>query len=343
MIADLNYQNIFKSFSKQKILIIGDVMVDSYIWGKVDRISPEAPVPVVVVNKRENRPGGAANVALNILALGAEPILCSVIGNDAKGDELLDIFGELAITDKGIYRSENRITTTKFRIIGNNMQMLRVDDETTESLNEEENEIFISKIESILNQNRIGCIVFQDYDKGVITPKLIDRITSMANEMNIPTAVDPKKRNFCNYKNVSLFKPNLKELREGMETEIDPANIEDITTAIDKLHDTQNIRMVLTTLSDKGVLISYNSKNEQRKNHHIPAHLRYIADVSGAGDTVIGAAAMCLALDMKPYDLAYISNLAGGLVCEHVGVVPIDKKRLLKELKLAKYKINNDI
>ncbi len=341
MISDLNYQNILKSFSKQKIVIIGDVMVDSYLWGKVDRISPEAPVPVVVLNKRESRPGGAANVALNVLSLGAEPILCSVIGNDAKGDELLEIFAELAISEKGIYRSDKRITTTKFRIIGNNTQMLRVDDETTDSLNEEENEKFITQVEDIINKNHPGCIVFQDYDKGVVTQKLIDRIAKLANILNIPIAVDPKKKNFSNYKNVTLFKPNMKELREGLKREIDINEMSEIALAADTIHDNQNIRMVLTTLSDQGVLISYNSKNEMRKNHHIPAHLRYIADVSGAGDTVIGTAALCLALDMKPYDIAYISNLAGGLVCEQVGVVPVDKKRLLKELKLTKYKNNN--
>lgn len=337
MISDINYQNLFKAFNKQKIVIIGDVMVDSYLWGKVDRISPEAPVPIVVVNKRESRPGGAANVALNLQALGAEPILCSVIGQDTKGDELMDLFADLSINNSGIYRSADRITTTKFRIIGNNAQMLRVDEETTDNLDSEENEIFIKKVERIIMEHNPSCIVFQDYDKGVITPELIKRITKMATKLNIPTAVDPKKNNFSKYHNVTLFKPNMKELREGLNQNINNSDIDELSEALNKIHDTQNVRMVLTTLSEKGVIISYNSKNEQRKTHQINAHHRFIADVSGAGDTVIAAAAMCLAMDMKPYDIAYISNLAGGLVCEHVGVVPVDKKRLIKELKLTKY------
>ncbi|NVN95576.1 MAG: D-glycero-beta-D-manno-heptose-7-phosphate kinase [Bacteroidetes bacterium] len=336
MLSNINFENLSKSFNSVKVLIIGDVMLDSYLWGKVDRISPEAPVPVVVVNNRENRLGGAANCALNVQALGAEPILCSVIGDDIKGAEFIDLLHDNKISDIGILRSKNRITTTKFRIIGNNAQMLRVDEEITDNLNDSDNEIFINLIQKIIATNKIGSVIFQDYDKGVITSTLIEKLIPIFNELNIPIAVDPKKRNFHLYKNVSLFKPNLKELKEGLKLEFDVESITELSAAVNLLLEKHNVRIALTTLSEKGIYLSCNSRDRGRINEIIPAHIRTIADVSGAGDTVISTAAICLALDMKAYDIAFISNLAGGLVCEELGVVPIDKKQLFAELKSLK-------
>ncbi|MFZ4414655.1 MAG: bifunctional heptose 7-phosphate kinase/heptose 1-phosphate adenyltransferase, partial [Bacteroidales bacterium] len=329
MRSEINYKQLFKSFASQKVLIIGDVMIDAYLLGKVDRISPEAPVPVVVINQRESRLGGAANCALNIQALGAEPILCSVIGDDNKGNEFIELLLDNKITEVGILRSKKRITTTKYRIIGNNAQMLRVDEEITDSLDNQDNEAFINLVEKIIANNKIGSVIFQDYDKGVITPLLIEKLIPIFNELNIPIAVDPKKRNFHLYKNVSLFKPNLKELKEGLQIEFDAQSTKELSEAVTLLLEKHNVRIALTTLSEKGIYLSCNSRDKGRLNELIPAHVRAIADVSGAGDTVISTAALCLALDLKAYDIAYISNLAGGLVCEQVGVVPVDKERLL--------------
>ncbi len=336
MRSDINYKQLFKSFATQKVLIIGDVMIDAYLMGKVDRISPEAPVPVVVINQRESRLGGAANCALNIQALGAEPILCSVIGDDSKGNEFIELLLDNKISEVGILRSKERITTTKYRIIGNNAQMLRVDEEINESLNESDNQAFINLVEKIIANNKIGSVIFQDYDKGVITPLLIEKLIPIFNELNIPIAVDPKKRNFHLYKNVSLFKPNLKELKEGLQIEFDAQSVKELSEAVNLLLEKHNVRIALTTLSEKGIYLSCNSRDKGRLNELIPAHVRAIADVSGAGDTVISTAALCLALDLKAYDIAYISNLAGGLVCEQVGVVPVDKERLLSELTSLK-------
>jgi D-glycero-beta-D-manno-heptose-7-phosphate kinase len=321
----------FEAFNGKKIIIVGDVMIDAYLWGHVDRISPEAPVPIVTVEKRESRLGGAANVALNIKSLGAEPILCSVIGNDFKADEFLELLGNDKLPDRGIIKSQERITTTKFRIIGNKMQMLRVDEEVTKDLSPVEENHLMESIAKIVGNEDIKAIVMQDYNKGVLTASLIKNIVTLANKENIPVVVDPKKINFEAYKNVTLFKPNLKELKEGLNLGIDTKSIADINKAVRHLHQKQNIKMVLTTLSEDGVFISTKIAEDQYKNAHLPAHLRSISDVSGAGDTVISVATLCLALGLESEDLANISNLAGGIVCEKTGVVPIDKIRLLTE------------
>ena len=333
----IKYDAIFKSFQSQKVLIIGDVMIDAYIWGKVERISPEAPVPVVAVAKRENRLGGAANVALNIQSLGAQPILCSVIGNDLKSNEFIEILKDNKISDIGIIKSNNRKTTIKYRIFGNNSQMLRVDEEITSFLSDEDNYLIINKINEIVKNNTINSVIIQDYDKGIISEKLLNTIINNFNELNIPIAVDPKKRNFNHYKNISLFKPNLKELKDGLNIENDINSEEKLIEITNELLDKQNIRIILTTLSEKGILVTCNSRDMGRINELIPAQIRNIADVSGAGDTVISTAALCLGLGMKAPDIAFISNLSGGLVCEDVGVVPIDKQRLLSELKIIKH------
>lgn len=319
-------QALFSDFGKKRVLIIGDVMVDAYLWGNVDRISPEAPVPVVAVARRSSRLGGAANVALNIKAMGAEAVLCSVTGNDAKGDELLELLKKEGLDESGIMRSESRITTTKFRIFGNRTQMLRVDEETTDMLTGQDTELFTELIKSKIGSESWDVIIFQDYDKGLITPELIESVCSIAKAKDIPVAVDPKKRNFSFYKNITLFKPNLKEFREGVTAAPDPENAELFREAVEKLHREQSIEMILITLSNSGVHISY-----QGQGLRLPAHVRDVADVSGAGDTVISVAALGLASGITPVQLAALGNMAGGLVCEEVGVVPVNKQKLLQE------------
>lgn len=327
MNLSLNELNqLFEDFQKLNILIIGDVMVDAYYWGKVDRISPEAPVPIVSVNKKESRMGGAANVALNIQAMGATPILCAVIGEDEEGDEFVDLLQKNGQSDHGIIRSAERKTTKKTRIIGNNHQMLRVDAEDVHPLSKVEVSTFYNQIEKVIKEQSIDAIIFEDYDKGVIVPALIDKVVDLAEKMNIPTTVDPKKRNFTAYKKVSLFKPNLKELKEGLKIDFKMDQLDGLEAAIEKLESILNNEKTLVTLSEHGVYI--HSKSEK---HHIPAHHRDITDVSGAGDTVISVATLCLAMNQDAKVIAELSNLAGGLVCENVGVVPIDKSRLLME------------
>ncbi|MBN1198845.1 MAG: D-glycero-beta-D-manno-heptose-7-phosphate kinase, partial [Bacteroidales bacterium] len=214
------YTQLFRDFDRLKILIIGDVMIDSYLWGKVDRISPEAPIPIVALKKRENRMGGAANVALNVKALGSEPILCSVIGHDEKGSQFLDLLANESIRQDGITRSSERVTTTKFRIFGNQHQMLRVDEEVDHPLSFPDRQELLLNIESILEKEPIHCIIFQDYDKGVISGQLIKKVVALAQSKKIPVTVDPKQKNFSSFSGVTLFKPNLKELKEGLKLEI---------------------------------------------------------------------------------------------------------------------------
>jgi D-glycero-beta-D-manno-heptose-7-phosphate kinase len=325
------YKTLFEGFNNLNIMIIGDVMVDAYLWGKVERISPEAPIPIVALRKRENRMGGAANVAMNVKSMGARPLLCSVIGDDDKGSLFLNLLGNEKIESGGILISQRRITTTKFRIFGNNTQMLRVDEEVESDLSEHDRNELLLKIETLLTVEKIDCIIFQDYNKGVITQSLIERVTGLAREKNIPIAVDPKKRNFDSFSGVTLFKPNLKELKEGLKTEFKPDDREELMKAAQFLRNRLNCKYVMTTMSEHGVMISMMDKGEE-KNIFIPAHLRTVADVSGAGDTVISVASLCLALKLSPYEIAYIANLAGGLVCEDAGVVPVNKEKLLKEI-----------
>ncbi|MFH1000439.1 MAG: bifunctional ADP-heptose synthase [Bacteroidota bacterium] len=322
------FSKLFEQFNSLKVLIIGDVMIDSYLWGKVNRISPEAPVPIVEVKKRANRLGGAANVAINIKALGAEPILCSVIGNDNQAGTFLKLLADEKITSEGIIQSQNRITSTKFRVIGNNAQMLRVDEEMLDDLNEQEQFDLISKIQEIISKNKIDVIVFQDYDKGVISKIIIEKTKELNN--NIPIAVDPKKKNFFHYTDIDLFKPNLKELQEATNSHFEKKDFIRLKEEVEKLQKKLNSKKIFTTLSEQGVYISEN-KNGAYLSELIPAHRRSIADVSGAGDTVISVAALCLALKTDKKILAELSNLAGGLVCEELGVIPINKEKLLKE------------
>ena len=331
MISTESISQLFSGFSKLNALVIGDVMVDSYIWGNVNRISPEAPVPIVEVKKRENRLGGAANVGLNLKALGATPILCSVIGTDQRGDDFIGLLKKEGLPLDGIIKCNDRITTTKFRVIGNNAQLLRVDEETTSMLTEKQHQQLWHKIENLLDENNIHVVVFQDYDKGVISQKLIKQVVKKANEKSIPVVVDPKKSNFLHYKNVTLFKPNLKEIKEGLNLEFSDTSDVDIELAVSKLQDELNAQIVLNTLSSKGVFISWRIVAGY-ESMLIPAHIRNIADVSGAGDTVISVAALCMAQNTAPPVMAAIANLAGGLVCEEVGVVSVNKEKLQNEV-----------
>lgn len=319
-------QKTFDSFNKLNVLIIGDVMVDSYVWGKVTRISPEAPVPIVAVRKKENRLGGAANVALNVQAMGANPIMCSVIGVDTEGEIFLSLLKDQKLSSKGILKSRERITTTKTRVIGNNHHLLRVDEEMEKDISSHETEQLLRIILYLLKTEKVDVVIFEDYDKGLISAGLITKVVNEAKKKKIPVVVDPKKKNFWNYKNVSLFKPNLKELREGLKTEFDINNRKKFQQAVADFRDKQNIEAAIITLSEHGMYIDDGSTQKI-----IPAVMRTVADVSGAGDTVVSVAALCLATKLDIESIAIITNLAGGQVCEKVGVVPVNKKQLYKE------------
>jgi rfaE bifunctional protein kinase chain/domain len=320
--------NIFKSFQGKKIIVLGDVMIDTYIEGSVERMSPEAPVPVVNFESRSSRLGGAANVALNLKALGADPVICTIIGKDEEADLFLKLINEARLSSKGIIQFDNRVTTVKTRVIGNNQQLLRVDHERVEGISSSAEFALLDHIKEFCLKDGVEAIIFQDYNKGVLTPNLISKVIEFANEKGILTAVDPKKDNFFEYANVTLFKPNLKELVEGVEVNVDLNEKQTFLDAIKILNERLTPKYAFVTLSEHGVYI-----NDERKNHFIPAHPRSIADVSGAGDTVISVATLCLVSELEPKIIATLANLAGGLVCEKVGVVSIDKDELIKEAK----------
>ncbi|MBS1487926.1 MAG: D-glycero-beta-D-manno-heptose-7-phosphate kinase [Bacteroidetes bacterium] len=324
----MSIEKLFDSFSSQRVLIIGDVMLDSHIWGSADRISPEAPVPVVQVKKKDFRLGGAGNVAVNIAALGAEAVLCAFVGDDDSGQRIHQLMEELGMTRDGIVVSTHRPSTVKTRVIASHQQVVRIDEESDLEAHPEEEKQLWQRIEKLLPTCQV--VIFEDYDKGVLNDHIIAKTVALASQLKIPTVVDPKKRNFLSYKEVTLFKPNLKELREGLKIEVAAANLDQVKAASKLLRQKLNAQGVMVTLSEHGVFIDY-----QGSQVKLPAHAREIADVSGAGDTVVSVASLCTALQCNAKLIAELSNLAGGLVCQHVGVVPINKEELRQEaLKL---------
>ncbi|WP_439879988.1 bifunctional heptose 7-phosphate kinase/heptose 1-phosphate adenyltransferase [Pontibacter sp. MBLB2868] len=319
-------EELFASFDKLQVLIVGDVMIDSYLWGKSTRISPEAPVPIVNVVKREKRLGGAANVALNVQALGATPLLCSVIGDDQDGADYLRLMEENNLPTQGIVQSPERVTTIKHRIIAGAQQLLRVDSEIEHNLTDYEERHLEERYLQLLEKADV--VVLEDYDKGVFSNENIQRFIALANQKRVPIVVDPKKKNFLSYVGCTLFKPNLKELREGLKVDFADENLHAFEEAVVSLQSQLQVQQVLVTLSERGVFVANGTEKT-----YIEAHRRSISDVSGAGDTVISIAALCMALTTSAPFMAGLSNLGGGLVCEQVGVVPVNKQRLFEEAK----------
>jgi len=316
---------LFERMNDLHVVVVGDVMLDKYWWGDVERISPEAPVPVVSLHRRESRLGGAANVALNCKALGAKVTIASVIGDDSDGALLKTLVEDAEMNSELLMPSKQRPTTTKTRIMSRQQQMLRIDDEITDELYLEEEHAFIDVVLKFLQRVKPDVLIYEDYNKGVLKENVVDRITAHCKEIGIMTAVDPKKRNFLAYRNVDIFKPNLKEVREALNIELSQVNDEALNTVHDSLKETLQHKVTFITLSEKGVFY-----NDSETTAIVPSHIRNIADVSGAGDTVIATASMVYALSHNAALMAEISNIAGGLVCEEVGVVPV-KKDLLQE------------
>lgn len=300
-------------------------MIDRYLYGRVSRISPEAPVPVVHWQGSEDRLGGAANVALNIKALGATPYLCSVLGQDDNGRRFQELLVPHSMSDSGLLFSDERKSTVKTRVIAQSQHLLRVDQEDTHPLSEEEATALLEKVGHLLNSRPIDVIIFQDYNKGVLTPKVIRDIIQQARRLNIPTAVDPKYDNFWAFRGVTLFKPNLREIQHQLDFAVSPEPASMQRAAAEIRRRLQN-ELTLITLSEKGLFIEADKTGDI-----VPTQARTIADVCGAGDTVISVAALALALGLPTEDIAHLSNLAGGQVCEKVGVVPLDKSQLKRE------------
>lgn len=323
---------LFEAFNDKRVLVIGDVMTDAYFIGEVTRMSPEAPVPVVDLQAQEQRIGGAGNVALNLIALGAKAILASVIGADSAGQDLQQLLQNAKIDTSPLLVSSERKTTIKTRVLSGGKHLLRVDSEDQHDLSTKESSALKQHITTSLNEGVDG-ILLEDYNKGVLTKSLIEWLISEAKCRNIPVVVDPKKKNFLAYKGCTLFKPNLKELKEGLQIEFNyTTDSNALQGAIEQLQSLLQCDYTFVTLSEYGVQL-YDGQD----HHHLAAHKRDIADVSGAGDTVIATTCLSLICGAKPKLIAALANLAGGLVCESPGVVSIDKQHLKAEALQLKY------
>ena len=324
-----NLTPLFDSFSSLKAGVIGDVMLDTYMWGRVERISPEAPVPVVSLNKQEFRIGGAGNVALNVKSLGAEVFVLSVIGNDDHATNLQKLFYENNISADYLLKSDERITTNKIRVISRNQQMMRLDAEITSDLGAKDENNLLKQVASFIEKEDPDVLIFQDYNKGVLTEKVISKVIALCKQSGVITAVDPKRKNFFSYREVDIFKPNLKEVKEGLNLLFDELNLQVLETIHVELQSLLHHKVSFITLSDNGVFYQENGQASL-----IPSHLRNIADVSGAGDTVIAVASLVYAATKNVHLMAEVANIAGGLVCEEVGTVAIDKEKLQHECEL---------
>ncbi len=325
----IDIEKIFSSFSQAKMMVLGDVMLDNYMWGKVERISPEAPVPVVSVEKKESRIGGAGNVALNAASLGAKVFILSVTGADTEADQLKEMFRQSGIDGKYLIASTDRVTTTKTRIISRNQHMMRLDAEMVLDLHKDAENKLLDQVRACIEEEQPAVLVFEDYNKGVLTERVIKETIAICRSNKVITAVDPKRKNFFAYNDVDIFKPNLKEVKEGLNLLLEDVNQNMLDDIHEALHHQLNHGTSFITLSEKGVY--YHDKTGSAL---FPSHVRNIADVSGAGDTVIAVASLVYAATGDFSVAARLANIAGGLVCEEVGTVAISKEKLLAECKL---------
>ena len=324
----IDEQYLKTCFNDLKVLVLGDVILDHYLIGKVDRISPEAPVPVVLHEEEAYRLGGAANVALNIKKMGAKPYLFSLIGADNYGEQFIELLKENEIDTAYILRDKTRKTTCKTRILARNQHLLRYDYETTSWIEQSKEIELIHSIKALIDQEKMDVLVFQDYNKGILTSKVIKEVLAYAQGNNIITVADPKKANFLAYKGVDLFKPNLREINEGLGIAISEKapNLEQLEQAARSIEQHLNNKYSLITLGAKGMYV-----HSAQNSGLVATKERQIADVCGAGDTVISIVAVGIAAKLAIKDIVVLANIGGGQVCEQVGVVPVNREALLKE------------
>lgn len=320
---------IFERIEKLKVGVIGDMMLDTYIWGKVDRISPEAPVPIITLDNKEQRIGGAGNVALNARSLGAEVFVIGMIGDDDIAKQLEKLLNEKELNTNYLNKSKDRITTNKTRILSRNQQMMRLDEEVTHDLNKQDEKILLAGIEKFISQEDPDVLIFEDYNKGVLTENVIKHAIELCKQSGVITAVDPKRKKFFDYVGVDIFKPNLNEVKDALNILFDDTGTIKLREIHEELKKHLHHHISLITLSERGVFYQHDSNAAI-----ISSHVRNIADVSGAGDSVIAVASLVYTATKNPHLMAEIANIAGGLVCEEVGTIAIKKEILLKECEL---------
>ncbi len=322
-------KDIRESFTEQNIIVIGDTILDRYFYGRADRISPEAPVPVFDLNKQQVCLGGAANVALNVHHLSASAHLITVVGDDHHASSLKELLAEHNLSTTGLITDKSRCTTVKTRLYAQGQQLIRVDEERRHLISEEIENLIVQALEIELKRAPHSSIILQDYNKGVLTKSLIHSIINISQSYQSKVFVDPKHSNFWEYENVFLFKPNLKEFEDAILIKQDLQSLEALIQAAEKLKSKMSVRSLVVTLGSKGIFIS-----TPEINKIIPTQPRSIADVCGAGDSVISTLAVALSAGIPAINAATLANLAGGQVCEHLGVVPVQLEQLLEEWEL---------
>jgi rfaE bifunctional protein kinase chain/domain len=323
-----DFEALFDDLSKLKVAVVGDVMLDTYWWGNVERISPEAPVPIVALKKKDYRIGGAGNVALNTVALNASTTLFSIIGNDTEGEQLIQLLKEGNINTDDLIKSTDRITTSKTRVMSRNQQMMRLDSETTKDITQAEQEELLQKFTTYVEAQNPSVVILEDYNKGILSETVITQILAICKSKNIVTTVDPKRKNFFSYKGATIFKPNLKEIKDALNMVTIDISQQSLESIHQQLNQHLQHKISLITLSESGIFYG-----DGTSSTILPTHIRNIADVSGAGDTVIAVASLVYASTNDIHLASSIANIAGGLVCEEVGTVSISKKELIEECK----------
>lgn len=333
----ITLQSLQQGLQNLKVLVIGDLMLDRYLYGHVNRISPEAPVPVVQIEGKEDRLGGAANVALNCKTLGADVFLAGIIGNDDAGKCLVSLIEQHGIHAQLILTDNERPTTIKTRVISRHQQLFRLDEEKEQNLSLSLEHQFIDLLLKFIQIEKPDVVIFEDYDKGALNENIIDKVMNHCKHVGCVTAVDPKYKNFHFYKSATIFKPNLKEVVEAYKLHYTKNPLEVLEESALRIQNELAPKVILITLSELGIFVQ-----EGKQKKILPANKRNIADVSGAGDTVVATAALVYAITGSSLLAAQLSNLAGGMVCEYPGVVPIHLEDWLKEAQAFLESVPND-
>ncbi|MDP8233383.1 MAG: D-glycero-beta-D-manno-heptose-7-phosphate kinase [Candidatus Saelkia tenebricola] len=318
-------KNILDCFNNKKILLLGDLILDQFIWGEVSRISPEAPVPVVWARQESYMPGGACNVAHNLAVLGASVSLVGIVGNDSNGETLLTELKKIGVDTEGIVQDTGRPTTHKIRVIAHSQQVVRIDRENVELISQSVTNKIIKVIESKIKE--ADAVIIEDYGKGLITSSLVKKVVELGSRYKKIISVDPKKEHFKYYKGVTTITPNKQEAEEA--TGIKIKDDDSLIKAGKKLLKTMDAKSVLITLGDKGMYLFEKGKSAL----HIPTMARQVYDVSGAGDTVIASFTLAVSSGASLPQAAYVANQASGIVVGKIGTATVSKKELLKEIR----------
>ena len=317
----MDVEAIFRSFGRTRVLVVGDVILDEYITGVVNRMSPEAPVPLLRREAQTFHLGGAANVAHSIKQLGAEPILCSVVGQDDAGQQIRGLLEAAQISTDTLLEDSTYVTSLKTRFLSKGHHLLRMDRELDEPIAPAVAEALV--VAATAQVAACDVVLFQDYDKGVLSPAVIEAIIGAAKKRGCPVVVDPKHRNFFAYEGATLFKPNLRELCEALRISPTGTDIKALSAAAQQLRARLQLEQVMVTLSAEGIFLQ-----EAAAEWLVPSIVRHVVDVSGAGDAVISVVSLCCACQVNPVDMVLMANVAGGWVCEQTGVAAIDHATL---------------